>query len=124
MQNRAVPLVLFVFTVLVSSQGAAQDRDPSFERLTLGIVAGTHQKEIEAHFHEFVTYLARKIPVPTSAAAVIVAPTTADLVKLLQEKKVDFYLESPYPTYVINDVNGAGMLLLRRWKGGMAEYQS
>ena len=56
--------------------------------------------------------------------AVIVAPTATDLIKLLQEKKVDFYLESAYPTYVINSVNDAGTLLARRWKGGMAEYQS
>ena len=28
----------------------------------------------------------------------------------------------PYPTYLINSVYGAGKLLLRRWKGGMAEY--
>jgi phosphonate transport system substrate-binding protein len=92
--------------------------------LILGVVAGTHQKEVEAHFREFVTYVARKVSGPASAGNVIVAPATADLVKLLQEKKVDFYLESPFPTYVINNVNGAGRVLLRRWKGGMAEYQS
>ena len=37
---------------------------------------------------------------------------------------VDFYMESPYPTYLINSVYGAGKLLLRRWKGGMAEYHA
>ena len=33
-------------------------------------------------------------------------------------------MESPYPTYVVNQVHGAGKLLLRRWKGGKAEYRS
>ena len=33
-------------------------------------------------------------------------------------------MESPYPTYLINNVYGAGKLLLRRWKGGMAEYHA
>src|SRR4029434_5166415 len=30
----------------------------------------------------------------------------------------------PYPTYVVNQVHGAGKLLVRRWKGGKAEYRS
>jgi phosphonate transport system substrate-binding protein len=33
-------------------------------------------------------------------------------------------MESAYPTYVINFVHGAGTLLLRRWKSGMADYHS
>ena len=33
-------------------------------------------------------------------------------------------MESPHPTYMINDVYAAGKLLLRRWKGGMADYHS
>ena len=33
-------------------------------------------------------------------------------------------MESPYPTYLINDVYGAGKLFLRRWKGGMADYRA
>jgi phosphonate transport system substrate-binding protein len=33
-------------------------------------------------------------------------------------------MDSPYPTYIINSVQGAGKLLLRRWKKGMSEYQS
>ena len=43
--------------------------------------------------------------------------------KLLDEKRVDFYMESPYPTYLTNRL-GAARPLLRRWKGGMAEYRS
>ena len=45
------------------------------------------------------------------------------MIKLLEEKRVDFYMESPYPTYLINRL-GAAKLLLRAWKGGMAEYRS
>ena len=52
------------------------------------------------------------------------APTQSRLANLLTERKVDFYMESPYPTYLINNVYGAGKLLLRRWKGGMAEYHA
>ena len=54
---------------------------------------------------------------------VLVAPTAGQMTKLLEEKRVDFYMESPYPTYLINRL-GAARLLLRAWKGGMAEYRS
>jgi phosphonate transport system substrate-binding protein len=54
----------------------------------------------------------------------MIAPTHARLASLLTERKADFYMESPYPTYLINDVYGAGKLLLRRWKGGMADYHA
>jgi phosphate/phosphite/phosphonate ABC transporter binding protein len=93
--------------------------------ITLGIVAPMNQKEVEEHFRDFVRYVARKL---SSASAIegriVVAPTQSGLANLLTEQKVDFYMESPYPTYLINNVYGAGKLLLRRWKGGMAEYHA
>jgi len=93
--------------------------------ITLGIVAPLNQKEVEEHFRGFVRYVARKL---SSASAIegriVVAPTQSGLANLLTEQKVDFYMESPYPTYLINNVYGAGKLLLRRWKGGMAEYHA
>jgi phosphonate transport system substrate-binding protein len=95
------------------------------ETITLGIVAPMNQKEVEEHFRDFVRYVARKL---SSASAIegriVVAPTQSGLANLLTEQKVDFYMESPYPTYLINNVYGAGKLLLRRWKGGMAEYHA
>ena len=57
-------------------------------------------------------------------AKVVVAPNVVSLAKMLEQREVDFYLESPYPTYIINNVHGAGKLLLRRWKSGMSEYRS
>jgi phosphonate transport system substrate-binding protein len=54
----------------------------------------------------------------------VVVSSLPELAKLLEQKRVDFYMESPYPTYVINQVHGAGRVLLRRWKGGLAEYRS
>jgi phosphonate transport system substrate-binding protein len=95
------------------------------QTLTLGIVSQIHQTEIENHFRDFVDYVARKLSAaPKGEGKIIVAATPHQLAALLADKKVDFYMESSYPTYVINDVDGAGMLLLRRWKGGMAEYRA
>lgn len=30
----------------------------------------------------------------------VIVPTPLQMAKLLEEKKIDFYLESPYPTYL------------------------
>jgi phosphonate transport system substrate-binding protein len=93
--------------------------------ITLGIVAPMNQKEVEEHFRDFVSYVARKLSsAPAIEGRIVVAPTQSGLANLLTEQKVDFYMESPYPTYLINNVYGAGKLLLRRWKGGMAEYHA
>lgn len=93
--------------------------------LNLGIVSEVNRSAIAAHFADFANYVARKLlAAPAMQSKVVVAATPFELAKLLEQRKVDFYLESPYPTYVINYVHGAGKLLLRRWKGGVAEYHS
>lgn len=92
--------------------------------ISLGSLFQGPQGEGEEHFWDFVRYVARKLsPTSTIEGRVVVAPTVLQLAKLLEEKKVDFYMDSPYPTYLING-KGSAQLLLRRWKGGMAEYRS
>jgi len=118
--------IFFAILLCSGSPAAGQTpQKPITATLTLGIVAETHQKEIEEHFREFVRYLARKIsPATALEEKVVVTSTLLELAKLLDQGTVDFYMESPYPTYVVNNVHGAGMLLLRRWKSGMADYRS
>lgn len=107
-------------TALAQVSGRAETKT-----ITLGLVSQIHQKEIAEHFHDFVHYVAGKLsPGAEIEGRVVVAAEPAQLATLLEHNKVDFYMESPYPTYVINNVHGAGKLLLRRWKGGLAEYQS
>ena len=95
------------------------------QTLSLGIVSEINQTLIADHFSDFVRYVAGKL---TSASdiegKVVIAPTPFQLARLIEQKKVDFYMESPYPTYLVNDVQGVAKLMLRRWKGGMAEYRS
>src|SRR5215468_3654022 len=91
------------------------------QTLSLGIVSEVDEKEIERYYRDFVTYIARKL---SSEGRVIVASTPSELAKLLEQQKVDFYMESAYSTYIINDVEGAAKLLLRRWQRGKPEYQS
>jgi phosphonate transport system substrate-binding protein len=78
------------------------------QTVSLGIVSEINQSLIADHFSDFVRYVAGKL----SSASEI------------EQRKVDFYMESPYPTYLVNDVQGVARLMLRRWKGGMAEYRS
>ena len=93
--------------------------------LQLGLVSEINKPAIEEHFRDFVRYVSRRIaPAAEAGAKVVIAPTPFELTKLLEQRRVDYYMESVYPTYTINYVHGAGRTLLRRWKGGQAEYQS
>jgi len=122
--------VLPAITALVCGFFAADAAGQAPERvkaqtLSLGIVSEINQSLIADHFSDFVRYVAGKL---TSASdiegKVVIAPTPFQLARLIEQRKVDFYMESPYPTYLVNDVQGVARLMLRRWKGGMAEYRS
>ena len=118
-----VALVLQGFSA-VSGAAQAPERAKA-QTLTLGIVSEIHRAQIEEHFQEFTRYLAAKLSAASDIESkVMIAPTPFQLARLLEQKRVDFYMESPYPTYLINDMHGAAKLLLRRWKSGMAEYRS
>ena len=119
-------MAAFLFGAFLGPYAAEQTRDNlETKTISLGIVSDINQKEIEEHFHDFVHYIARKLsPASVIEGKVVIASTLSELAKLLEGKQVDFYMESPYPTYIINNVHGAGRLLLRRWKGGMSEYRS
>lgn len=121
-----IAIAALLFGVILGSNAAGQTRDGVGDKtISLGIASDINQKEIEGHFRDFVRYVARKLFSKSDIEGkIVVAPTMFELAKLLEQKQVDFYMESPYPTYVINNVHGAAKLLLRRWKGGMAEYQS
>jgi phosphonate transport system substrate-binding protein len=125
-RQAVVAAVLFLFDIILGSRAVGQmSAGPETKTITLGVVAEKNQKEIEAHFQDFVRYLAKKLSSSSKIEGkIVVTSTQSRLANLLTEKKVDLYMESPRPTYMINSVYGAGKLLLRRWKGGMADYHS
>jgi phosphonate transport system substrate-binding protein len=112
--------------VFLGPRALAQSQDGfAPNRITLGLVSATQQQEITNYFEPFVAYVARKIfATPQPQGKVLVVSSLPELARLLDQKSVDFYMESPYPTYVINQVHDAGRVLLRRWKNGVAEYRS
>jgi phosphonate transport system substrate-binding protein len=122
----ALAAMTFLLRAEIGSDAAGQTPIRNeMKTFTLGLVSAVNQKEIAEHFREFAHYVARKLYAPTDAEGkVVVAPTLSELAKLLTQNNVDFFMESPYPTYVVNHVHGAANLLLRRWKGGKAEYRS
>lgn len=124
--NLGVFVAALMLSLVGASSVAAQGREAGeVKTLSLGLVSETHREEIEKHFQDFVRHVTRKLSSgPAIESKVVVASTPFELAKLLEQRKVDFYMESAYPTYVINSVHGAGKLLLRRWKSGLADYYS
>lgn len=113
-----------LFAVLLPAIGSTLAAEPSAKALTLGAVFQDPREPVEAHFRPLANYVARKLsPSGEVKGAVIVATNPSQMMKLLNEQRVDYYMESPYPSYLINQL-GAARLLLRRWKGSMAEYHS
>lgn len=123
--SHGVTVALVVAALLsITVESGAQTNKTSAKTLALGIVFQDPRAPIEEHFRPLVDYAARKLtPTAETKGMVVVAPTPGQMMKLLEEKRVDFYMESPYATYLINRL-GAAKLLLRRWKGGLAEYRS
>ncbi len=117
-------IAALVCGMILSVNAAGQGRERA-KTLTLGIVSESHRAQIEAHFQDFAGYVAGKLSAaPDFEGKVVIAPSAFQLARLIEQKKVDFYMESPHPTYLINEMHGAAKLLLRRWKSGMAEYRS
>ena len=117
-----LPLALAALSQNVSAQTA---KSPEVKSIALGLISGTDASAVQQHFREFVRYVAGRLSAGSETEAkVVIAPTIFDMAKLLEQRRVDFYMESPYATYLINYVHGVGKTLLRRWKGGQAEYQS
>jgi len=123
---RRLPLIIAIAMLASLSIPAAKSWAQSAAKtITLGIVSKRPQAQIEAEFRDFIRYVARKYSKPSSAVEgkVAAAANVWQLAKLLEEDKVDFYMDSPYPTYLINR-QGVAIPLLRRWKGGEPEYRS
>jgi phosphonate transport system substrate-binding protein len=122
-----IPLFLGIFTgvLFLNVRATTAGEAVKAKTISLGFVSKRSQAEVEPQFRDFVNYVVRKLSAPGAPieGKFVVAPSPLQLTKLIEEKKVDFYSDSPYPTYVINK-QGSARLLLRRWRGGMADYRS
>ncbi len=124
--SHRVSIAFFVTTlVLIMGLKAEAQTKTNTKTLTLGVVFQGPREPLEATLSPlwWIMRPASSLPTAETKGMVVVAPTPGQMMKLLEEKRVDFYMESPYPTYLINRL-GAAKLLLRRWKGGIGEYRS
>jgi phosphonate transport system substrate-binding protein len=128
-QTRNFSVVPVIATLLcgffaADATGQGPERDKA-KTVSLGIISELNRAQVTDRFGDFVRYVAAKLtPASDIDGKMVIAPTPFQLAKLIEQKRVDFYMESPYPTYLVNHVQGVARLLLRRWKGGMAEYRS
>src|SRR5574341_1143613 len=110
----SIGIAVIIFALIPGVTARGQTTATSkVKTISLGLVSITFQNEIEEHFRDLAQYVARRLS-PDTAGRVVVASTALQMAKLLNEKTVDFYLESTYPTYLINR-QGSAALILRRW---------
>ncbi|HEY1267687.1 MAG TPA: phosphate/phosphite/phosphonate ABC transporter substrate-binding protein [Candidatus Binatia bacterium] len=120
MLKKSIYVIVSLLTVFVFAEHAAAQT----KTIALGVISKRPLAEVEPQYRDFVRYVARKLSATARVEGkVATAQTVYQLEKLLEQDKVDFYMESPYPTYLINR-QGAAMPLLRRWKSGSPEYRS
>jgi phosphonate transport system substrate-binding protein len=100
---------------------AAETVSTNLKTIQLALVS-TKPRERIVEYLDLINYIAAKLG-PGMEGKVVIASDPAQLAKLIQGKGVDLYLESAYPTFLINERTGA-KLLLRRWKNGVAEYRT
>jgi phosphate/phosphite/phosphonate ABC transporter binding protein len=111
-------LPILIALHVASPEAGAAAANP--KTITLGFVSEKPPAEVEAHLKDFIDYVGKKLSLE---GKVVAAPTVSQLARNIEQKRVDFYMDSPYPTYLINRSGGA-MVVLRRWKSGMGEYHS
>jgi phosphonate transport system substrate-binding protein len=118
-------MILLALATAFSLSGSfpmeAAETASKLKTIQLGIVSTKPRERIEEHL-DLINYIASKLG-PGMEGKVVVASDPAQLAKLIQAKGVDSYLESAYPTFLINEQTGA-KLLLRRWKSGVPEYRT
>ncbi|MGK7917144.1 MAG: phosphate/phosphite/phosphonate ABC transporter substrate-binding protein [Prochloraceae cyanobacterium] len=89
--------------------------------IVLSDISSNPGKKIR-RFQPLADYLAANLSqFEIGTGQVKVAPDLATMVQWLKEGKVDLYFDSPYPAMRAIDASGA-QPILRRWKGGDADY--
>src|SRR5258708_3709422 len=75
-------------------------------------------------FQPFVDYLASQLQDQgITAGKLVPAKSFAEMAQLVRQGKVDVYIDSAFPVFVVNELAGA-KVLANRWKGGVETYHS
>lgn len=86
---------------------------------------GTDAVKIITSFQPTADYISEKLSNEDTKyeGKVVVVKTTDEMSKLLQEQKIDFYIESPLTAILISEESGA-IPILYRWKDNTFQYHS
>lgn len=108
--------ILFIIMIVA-------DRPVAADPLAIGSISRNVKKEIR-DFQPLADYLSPRLDIgDKQGAEIIVLPSSEDMVLWLQNGVVDVYIDSPFIAAQVASETGAKPLL-RRWKGGIGEYQS
>lgn len=126
-----ITLIIVVFSVVgcTAAPAATPIAPPTSKPTTaqkaivLGDISTDPATKIKA-FQPLADYLAAHLSqLGITVGEVKIAPDKDTMLKWLKDGTVDLYFASPYPAMMTNDQAGAS-IILRRWKGGVAEYKT
>ena len=91
---------------------------------TLGDIDATEPTKKILRFQPLANYLAQHLNEHgIERGEVVIARNIEEMARFLREGQVDIYFDSPFPTLAVQELSGS-RIILRRWKGGLAEYWS
>jgi phosphonate transport system substrate-binding protein len=96
---------------------------PREATVVIGSVGDDAVEEVEA-FQPFADALAKRLEgAGVQQGRVIVAPSMAEMTRLMDIGEVDLFIDSPYPALTVAQGSGA-VPILSRWKDGVSQYRS
>ena len=112
---------------ILSPLGGCEQRPNANAEATGTLVVGDISLEAEyrqKRFEPIANYLADNLgKVGIGQGEVKIAPDKETMAQLMSSGEIDIYFDSLYPAMFVIDRSG-GQAILRRWKNGVAEYQS
>jgi len=92
--------------------------------ISIGTIGNNAYKEIEL-FQPTADYIAARLSdnQTTYKGKVIIAKNIDNISDMLNEQKLDLYVDSPFPTIIVARKSGS-LPFLKRWKHGVAEYHT
>lgn len=95
----------------------------SARTLTIGSISESPSEEV-AIFFPLADYLARQLAGSgIDKGKVIVVNSIPEMAEQLKTGQIDVYMDSPFPSLAVSRLTDS-KIILRRWKGGKAEYRS
>ena len=103
------------------SKTIASPTSQSTKAIVIGDISNNPAKKI-ARYQPMADYLASRLSdFDIGQGEVKVASDLATTIDWLESGQIDIYFDSPYPAMIVSERTGAKPIL-RRWKGGQAEY--